>query len=51
MHIKGVLLEDKGLTFSVHYRNVTGISSEEIEAAVKSIVNHYKEKFIKEVLR
>lgn len=46
MHIKGVLLEDKGLTLSVHYRDVMGIFSEELEAVVKSIVNHCKEKFI-----
>lgn len=46
MHIKGVLLEDKGLTLSVHYRNVMGLFSEEIETVVKSIVNLCKKKFI-----
>lgn len=39
-------MEDKGLTLSVHYRNVMGIFSEEIEAVVKSIVNHCKKEFI-----
>ncbi|HHT9152799.1 MAG TPA: trehalose-phosphatase [Candidatus Hypogeohydataceae bacterium YC40] len=45
-HINGVLLEDKGLTLSVHYRNVPNRFSKELRAVVVSVINRHSEKFI-----
>jgi trehalose-phosphatase len=45
-HIKGALLEDKGLTLSVHYRNVSSRLSKELLAIVTFVTNQYKGKFI-----
>ena len=39
-HIPGVIVEDKGLTLSVHYRRVAPIDSEEVWHTVLALVNN-----------
>jgi len=41
--IDGVLIEDKGLTLSIHYRNVVGKSAKDIKKIIQDIVNPYRE--------
>lgn len=45
-HINGVLLEDKGLTLSIHYRTIPNRFAKEILTIVTSVIDLHKEKFI-----
>ena len=41
--IDGILIEDKGLTLSIHYRNVAGKSAKDIKKIIQDIVSPYRE--------
>jgi len=41
--IDGILIEDKGLTLSVHYRNVAGRPAKDIKKIIQNIIGPYHE--------